>query len=105
MALAAEPFSDAYRAFIATVRGKNPDAVVYCAIGPLLYATGLNNARSYINALVTQLNDAGDKKVRVLDFGQQNISAGSGCPYHPNTMEQERLADLFATELQADLGW
>jgi hypothetical protein len=41
----------------------------------------------------------------MLDFGQQNISAGSGCSYHPNTMEHARLAELFATELQADLGW
>lgn len=103
--LASEPFSGAYRAFIATVRSKYPDARIYCAIGPMLYAAGLANARTYINALVSELNDAGDRKVRVLDFGQQNILMGSGCDYHPNTTEHGRLADVFATELRADLEW
>jgi Carbohydrate esterase 2 N-terminal/GDSL-like Lipase/Acylhydrolase family len=98
-------FTGAYTAFLTTVRGKNPDAWIYCAIGPLLFGPGLANATSYIQALVASLNTNGDAKVKVLDFGQQNTSLGTGCDYHPNVTEQQRLADKLAAELRADLHW
>ena len=105
MDLAAEPFSNAYRTFIGTIRGKYPDALILCAIGSMLYGTGLTNATAYIEALVADLNDAGDQKVKVLNFGQQNSSLGTGCDWHPSVAENERMADMLAAELQNSLGW
>jgi hypothetical protein len=105
MSLAEAPFSTAYKAFISTVRGKYPDAYIYCAIGPLLYSTGLTNATAYINALVADVNAAGDTKVKVLNFGQQDSSKGTGCSYHPNATENQRMADLLVQELRSSLGW
>lgn len=103
--LGAEEFTGAYLAFIATVRSKNPNAFILCAFGPMLYGTGLANAQKYINDLVTKVNEGGDQKVRVLDFGQQNTLLGSGCDYHPSVTEHQRLAVLLADELRTDLNW
>jgi lysophospholipase L1-like esterase len=105
MTLGADAFTPPFQAFIGTVREKYPHALIYCAIGPLLYSTGLSNARSYINDMVADLNAAGDDKVKVLDFGQQNTSLGTGCDYHPNATENQRMADRLAEELRTDLGW
>jgi hypothetical protein len=105
MTLGADAFTPPFQAFIGTVREKYPNALIYCAIGPLLYSTGLANARSYINDMVAGLNATGDDKVKVLDFGQQNTSLGTGCDYHPNATENQRMADRLADELRADLGW
>jgi hypothetical protein len=103
--LGAAEFSEPYAAFVATVRSKYPGAVILCALGPMLYGSGLDNARKYINDLVVRLNQGGDKKVRVLDFGQQNIALGSGCDYHPNVTEHQRMAGLLVNALRADFGW
>lgn len=105
MSLDQAAFSGAYEAFLATVRSTYPEALILCAIGPMLYGTGLSNATAYINALVTKVNAAGDAKVKVLDFGQQNASNGTGCHWHPNAIENQRLAGILVTELRASLGW
>jgi lysophospholipase L1-like esterase len=105
MALGEAAFSGAYRAFLGTVRAKYPAALILCAIGPLLYGTGLTNATAYINALVAEANQNGDQNVKVLDFGQQNASLGTGCDWHPNVAENQRMADRLVTELEQALGW
>lgn len=105
MNLAADAFTAPLVAFLATVRQKYPDAWIYCAIGPLLYDAGLVNARTYIGDVVANLNAAGDGKVKVLDFGQQNILLGTGCDYHPSVAEHQRMGEMLVGVLRADLGW
>jgi len=105
MALGQSAFSGSYKALLASVRGKYPDALILCAIGPLLYGTGLSNATSYITAVVAEVNAAGDQKVKVLNFGQQDATKGTGCDWHPNVNENQRMADLLVTELRTSLGW
>jgi hypothetical protein len=105
MNLGQTEFSNAYTAFLGAVRGKYPDALILCAIGPLLYGAGLANAKAYIPALVQALNAAGDTKIKVLDLGGQNASQGTGCDWHPNTTEHQRMAGVLVTELKASLGW
>jgi endoglucanase len=103
--LGSDPFTTAYRAFLTTVRGKYTHAWIYCTIGPLLYGTGLTNATAYINAMVAAVNADGDTKVKVVNFGQQNTMLGTGCDYHPNATEHQRMAGLLTTELRTTLGW
>lgn len=105
MSLGSQPFSDAYNAFLTTVRGKYPDAVIFCAVGSMLYSTGLTNATSYIKAIVAARNTAGDMKVKFLDLGSQDSSKGTGCDWHPNATEQKRMADILSKELKAAVGW
>jgi hypothetical protein len=105
MSLAQGPFSTAYKALLTTVRSKYPDALILCAIGPMLYGTGLSSATSYITAAVADVNAAGDPKVKVLNLGQQDASKGTGCDWHPNVAENQRMAELLIQELRASLGW
>ena len=105
MGLGQSAFSDSYRALLASVRSKYPDALILCAIGPLLYGTGLSNATSYINAVVAEANAAGDAKIKVLNFGQQDATKGTGCDWHPNVNENQRMADLLVKELRMSLSW
>jgi len=105
MTLGSDAFTTAYRAFLATVRGKYSHAWIYCAIGSLLYGTGLTNATTYINALVATANAGGDTKVKVLNFGQQDTSLGTGCDYHPSAVEHQRMAGILTNELRSTLGW
>ncbi|HET9953030.1 MAG TPA: GDSL-type esterase/lipase family protein [Polyangiaceae bacterium] len=105
MALGKDPFTTAYRALLKDVRAKYPEAWVYCAIGPMLYGDGLKNATSYITALVQDLNAQGDAKVKLLNFGQQDASKGTGCDWHPNVAEDQRMADMLKRELSSALGW
>jgi lysophospholipase L1-like esterase len=105
MSLGQSAFSTAYSGFLTTVRSKYPDALILCAIGPLLYGTGLTNATTYINAIVQDANQKGDSKIKVLDFGSQDASQGTGCDWHPNTAEQQRMADILSAELKKSLGW
>jgi hypothetical protein len=98
-------FEGAYTAFIATVRGKYPDAWIFCTVGPLLYGTGLTSAQTYIQDVVSMAQAAGDTKVQYLDFGQQNTTLGTGCQYHPDKMEHQAMANTLIAALHTALGW
>ncbi len=101
----ATPFEAAYTAFLATIRGKYPDAWIFCAVGPLLYGTGLSSATTYIQAVVAAANANGDAKVQYLVFAEENTSLGTGCDYHPNVTEQQAMADALVPALRTSLGW
>lgn len=105
MMLGSAEFSDAYSALVAQARSKYPDALIYCAVGPMLYGTGLSNARSYLQALVADKNSKGDAKLKLLDFGQQDASKGTGCDWHPSVAENQRMAEQLTQELKQALGW
>jgi lysophospholipase L1-like esterase len=99
------PFETAFAAFIGTIRGKYPNAVIFLTVGPLLYSTGLTAATMYIQEVIANAHAAGDMKVQFLDFGQQNTSLGTGCDYHPNVTEHQAMADKLVAALRSSLGW
>ena len=101
----AAAFEGAYSAFLATVRGKYPDAWIFCTVGPLLYGAGLASAQTDIQAVVTGAQTGGDTKVQYLDFGQENTSLGTGCQYHPNVAEHQAMATRLVAALHTALGW
>ncbi len=100
-----DQFKDAYRGLVSTIRGKYPDAWIFCTVGPLLWGTGLASAQSYLQAIVSDAKSAGDARVQYLDFGQQDTSKGTGCDYHPNLIEHQAMADVLVPALQSALGW
>jgi hypothetical protein len=103
--LSPDKFKPAYSAFLATIRGKYPDALILCAVGSMLSGADRNNALMYLGELVTSRADQGDKKVKVLDLGTQDALKGTGCSWHPNVAEDARMAGLLAAELESSLGW
>jgi lysophospholipase L1-like esterase len=98
-------FKGAFSALLATIRGKHPDAWIYCMIGPLLYGAGLTDATTYLQAIVNEKNGAGDARVKLLNFGQQNGSLGTGCDWHPNVTVQTQMADFLVSDIRTTLGW
>lgn len=103
--LTAEKFKPAYSAFLSTVRGKYPDALIVCAVGPMLFGTDRDNAKQYLTELIADLAGKGDNKVRLLDLGTQDPLKGTGCDWHPNSAEDARMGALLASDLQTSLGW
>ena len=103
--LTAEKFKPAYSAFISTIRGKYPDALILCAIGSMLFGTDRDNAQQYLTELIADLASKGDRKVKLLDLGKQDPLKGTGCDWHPNAAEGARMAALLASELHTSLGW
>lgn len=105
-------WTDAYKAFIARVRKVYPNAQVYCAAGTMM-SDGYppkQNARTtllgYLNKIVSDVNQAGDKKVSVLDFGVQDIGKdGIGGDWHPSIKTHQKMAAKLEAALKKDLGW
>jgi lysophospholipase L1-like esterase len=98
-------FKTAYSSLLATIRGKYPEAWIFCMVGPLLFGSGLTQGTAYTTAIVNERNAAGDERVKLLNVGQQNILLGTGCSYHPNVTVQTEMADKLATAIQEALGW
>lgn len=103
--LTADKFKPAYAAFVTTVREKYPDALILCALGSMLSGTERQNAQQYLSEISAEFAAAGDEGVKFLDLGSQDALQGTGCDWHPNAAEDERMAGLLVTELKASLGW
>jgi len=98
-------FKRALTSLVGTIRRKNPEAWIFVMIGPLLYGSGLSQATTYQTAVVKERKAAGDSRIELLNFGQQDISLGTGCSYHPNVTVQTAMADRLVTAIQGALGW
>jgi hypothetical protein len=103
--LTAENFKPAYAAFIGAVRVQYPDALILCALGPMLSGADRTNAEQYLKEVIADVSGTTDSKIKLLDLGTQDVLAGTGCSWHPNVAENERLGRILAAELKASLGW
>lgn len=98
-------FTDVYSAFVEDIRGKFPNADIYCAVGPMLYGDNLTSARSYINGVVTNRNTSGDEKVHYIEFVTQDAANGYGEDWHPSLITHGIMADQLTAQIKSDLGW
>ncbi len=98
------PYATALGAFVDTVRSKYPNAWIFCALGTMLGNPSHDQASAYINSVVqAHRSDAG--KVAFVDFGIQDALKGTGCDWHPNTAEDQRMANLLVPAIKQKLGW
>ena len=101
----------AYREFVALLRRDAPQATIYCALGSMMsdgYPAGrpsLTTAREWIQEVVKGCNDAGDAKVRFLEFDKQQAANGLGANYHPSVRTHQLMAEKFVAAMRADLHW
>jgi hypothetical protein len=97
-------YTTALGTFVDTVRSKYPGAWIFCALGTMLGNPPHDQAKAYIQSVVTSHGgDAG--KVAFIDMGIQDVLKGTGCDFHPNTAEDQRLADLLVPAIRQKLGW
>lgn len=106
-----EPWVKAYLDFLKVVRTKNPQAMIYCAIGPMLSdkwsksKSALSTCRAYLQRIIKEANDSGDTKVKLLEFPMQDGKLGFGANWHPSLKTHALMADILSKSLEADLGW
>lgn len=103
--LTADKFKPAYSAFIATIRGKYPNALILCALGSMMSGTERDNAATYLNEIIADLAAKGERKLELLDLGTQDVLKGTGCDWHPSAAEDARMGALLANQLKSSLGW
>jgi hypothetical protein len=98
------PYQDAMVKLIQTVRGKYPDAWIFPVTGSMLNGAGLAEIKKYTLAAIAALAD--DKKVFYVDLGQQDgCNNPTGCLWHPNLMEHQRMASVLGPAIKGKLGW
>jgi len=97
------PYQDAMVKLIGAVRGKYPDAWIFPVTGSMLNGAGLTAIKKYTLAAIATVNDP---KVFYVDLGQQDgCNNPTGCLWHPNLKEHQRLATVLAPVIKAKLGW
>jgi lysophospholipase L1-like esterase len=94
-------YEDAYVAFLGTVRAKNPSSWIFLTIGPMTSGALLGTMRAHLDNVVARFADA---RVSTVLLATQDV-ATTGCDYHPDVEEQQRIADTLQVALQEKLGW
>ncbi|MCL2778594.1 MAG: GDSL-type esterase/lipase family protein [Polyangiaceae bacterium] len=100
-----------YIALFSRVREAYPNALVVCALGPMLsdaYPAGRRNrtlAKRYMQATMEKLKAAGQTHFEYLDFLEQRESDGLGCGYHPGRTTHALMAERLAAFVKERLGW
>jgi len=97
-----QAFVTDYVAFVRRIRQDYPSAYILCTDGPMLAGTQYTQAQTYIQSVVSTVNDP---KVAYLAFPTQLASNGEGCDNHPSATTHQLMATQLATALKAALGW
>lgn len=102
-----DDFVGTFKNFIANIREYNPDAFIYCAVGPLVSGDKLIAARNYIqNGVVEDLKASGDSKIGFLEFSENDPTAnGWGAGWHPSKKQHEVMANELVARIRADFAW
>ena len=95
----------AYKTLVSQTRQNYPNAHIFCTIGPMLWGSGLDSCRSYINEVVDSFKSSGDSKIYFVEFPQQNESNGYGEDWHPSLKTHQLMADKLTYEIKSKLGW
>lgn len=91
-------FLGAYRKLLAQVRQNYPRAFVVVGLGPMLSdlwppgAQALTQARADLTELVASASAAGDTRVGLLEFANQDGAASFGCKHHPSAATHQAIA-------------
>lgn len=99
-----------YTALVDRIRTAYPDALIVCALGPMLtdvYPEGHHNltqARRYMKTAVAKLRDK-DSKVELLEFPEQKHSDGLGCGFHPSAKTHKQMAERLVAFVREKVGW
>jgi lysophospholipase L1-like esterase len=102
-------YETAYQSFIAKARSHYPDAWIFLTIGSMLGDPALSQVKARLANVVAALAATGDQKLVTFDLGVQNMGADgsvpTGCDWHPNVADHQRMAGILQQQLSAKLGW
>lgn len=101
----------AYKLFLMKLRSQYPHAAIFCTIGPMLTdphspsKSALSTCRRYLQRIVKESNDSGDRQVYFLEFPMQTGSLGFGADWHPSIRQHEAMANVLIPALREKLNW
>ncbi|OPZ90732.1 MAG: Endoglucanase E precursor [Firmicutes bacterium ADurb.Bin419] len=98
-------FITAYKDIITKVRSNYPDAHIFCAVGPMLWGSGLDTYRNNVKEVINSFASTGDSKVYFIEFPQQDGSNGYGEDWHPSKKTHELMADQLTEAIKSKFGW
>jgi lysophospholipase L1-like esterase len=89
--------------FTKKLREEFPAAVIVLMIGPMVQFDQKIKLVEYVSTTKTNLDMAGDKKIRVVEVTQNATKVG--CEYHPTADTHQAMAASVGAEVRAALGW
>lgn len=92
----AADYTAQYVEFLKTIREKNPDAHIICALGVM----GDSLYKALEAAVETYTTETGDTKVSPLHLTPQNGSTGYAADWHPTEATHEIASDELVAEIQ-----
>ena len=98
-------FEAAYGSLLDSLRARYPQAFLLMAVGPMLGGAEAATAHAWLQGLADARGAAGDHRVSVVDFAEQDGSLGYGCDWHPSLATHQQMADHLVQVLQGLLGW
>jgi lysophospholipase L1-like esterase len=98
-----ETFEKDYGDLLAKLRGENPSAVIFAAIGPMLDRYDFPVARDSIAKVVSDRAHSGDKSIYMIIF--EPGMGGFGCDWHPNLEANRQMAKQLEAAIAGVLGW
>jgi lysophospholipase L1-like esterase len=102
-------YETSYQSFIAKVRGHYPDAWIFLTIGSMTGEPSLSQVKARLANVVAAVTATGDQKLATFDLGVQNMGADgsvpTGCDWHPNVADHQRMAGILQQQLSSKLGW
>ncbi len=98
-----QPFLDAYKQFVADMRGRYPLAHIFLAHSPMLSGDRGTALAGYLDQVKSARAAAGDLNIGVVDFKPPAADAW-GCG-HPNGATHAIMAGVLTQALKQDLGW
>jgi lysophospholipase L1-like esterase len=103
------PFETTYSSFLDHVRSRNPHAWIFLTIGSTLDPGKLNMVTARLRTVVDARTAAGDDKIATFDLGIQPLGDDgeipTGCGWHPNVADHQRMAEILKKQLASKLGW
>ncbi len=87
-----EEYVQGYYSFLETVREKNPDAIIVCALGIM----GQELCPKVAETVARFTEDTGDEKVFYVKLDQQDAANGFAVDYHPTAASHDHAAEQMS---------
>ena len=95
-------FCGAYVQFLEKLRSIHPRATIICLTSPMADANLNKVLQNYLTAIVTHLNNKGDKKISSFFFSKRYIR---GCGEHPDLQDHQQIAKELTAYIRKVMKW
>ena len=68
-------------------------------------AQALTRSRAYLTALVADVHAAGDAKIELIEFPNQDQAQSFGCKSHPSAATHKQMAVQLTAFLRQEMAW